>query len=84
VSSDVGKTVVNFDELKVAGRDEWGGEREAKFVEATLDPAHRAQPNWLMAVFSQPGSCHLLPRGVRGRVSGDCSEEVVSLEGIQL
>jgi hypothetical protein len=47
VSSDLGKTVVNLDELKVAGRDEWGGEHKAEFVQATLDPAHREQANWL-------------------------------------
>jgi hypothetical protein len=40
MACDVGKTVVNLDELKVAGRDEWCGKRQAEFVQATLDPAH--------------------------------------------
>jgi hypothetical protein len=39
MAGDVGKTVVNLDELKVAGRNEWGGERQSEFVQATLDQA---------------------------------------------
>jgi hypothetical protein len=45
VTGYVPKTVMNLDELKVAGRNEWGGERKAEFVQATLDPAHREEPN---------------------------------------
>ena len=63
VSCDVGKTVVDLDELKVAGWYEWGGEREAEFVEATLDPAHQKQLNCLQ----RP---ELLRRLVAGRTHG--------------
>lgn len=57
VSSDVGKTVVDLDELKIARRDKWDGERKAKLVDATLDAARREQLTGsravlpLMAVF---------------------------------
>jgi hypothetical protein len=47
MAGDVGKTVVNLHELKVARGNEWGGERQAEFVQAILDPAHGEEPNLL-------------------------------------